>query len=280
MNLPFTLGADPEFFLKNKRNSNRSAHGLVPGTKEEPHKLPFGACQLDGTAVEFNIKPATVAREFEENILSTVREIRRIVPSEYSFNFSPAVFYSEKYFDKIPDDSKRLGCDPDYDAYNKGQPNVMPQLDGKFQRMRTGAGHLHIGFTDVRNVFDPSHMFDCIMLTRQLDEIFSRCEGIWDTDRNRRRLYGKPGAFRPKPYGLEYRSLSNAWVNYPLLYPFIAACVTQAFFNTQRGIQFKSLPQKHKKPGSYNRNAHHFYYAKMSIPENFKKVTINDCLQR
>jgi hypothetical protein len=36
---------------------------------------------------------------------------------------------------------------------------------------------------------------------------------IWDKDKKRRLLYGKAGCFRPKPYGMEYRTLSNAWLN-------------------------------------------------------------------
>jgi hypothetical protein len=36
---------------------------------------------------------------------------------------------------------------------------------------------------------------------------------MWDKDATRRQLYGKAGAFRPKPYGMEYRVLSNRWLD-------------------------------------------------------------------
>jgi hypothetical protein len=45
--------------------------------------------------------------------------------------------------------------------------------------------------------------------------------GLWsvinDPDTRRRQLYGKAGAIRFKPYGIEYRTLSNFWLADPKL---------------------------------------------------------------
>ena len=56
----------------------------------------------------------------------------------------------------------------------------------------------------------------------------------------RRELYGKMGAMRPKPYGLEYRVLSNFWV-------FDKELIKWVFNQTRLACTSKINPTKYKK---------------------------------
>lgn len=66
-------------------------------------------------------------------------------------------------------------------------------------------GHIHIGYDNPEELFSASIIpwFD-LFVGLQLVLI--------DTDTQRRELYGKAGSFRFKPYGIEMRSPSNAWI--------------------------------------------------------------------
>lgn len=231
--LNLQIGADPEIFLKKKTGELVSAHGIVPGTKDNPYEVDGGAIQLDGTAVEFNILPAFTAKEFADNIKTVMDQIRRMIPEDLDFHVVPAVHYPKEYFDSIPEEHRELGCNPDFDAYNGGAPNPRPKDVGT---MRTGSGHIHLGWYDEPvDPNDPNHLHDCLQLVQNLDAAFGQVEHLWDKDTDRRKMYGKPGCFRPKSYGLEYRSLSNAWVDKPDLHPFIFALAKKAFWVTVMG---------------------------------------------
>lgn len=222
--MPFSLGADPEFFLS-LDGDPVSAHELVPGTKDLPFKLDNGAVQLDGTAVEFNIDPAYTAKEFEYNIHSVLSQVRKMIPIKYKFNFSPTVFYSDSYFDEqIPDGPKELGCNPDFRT-KYGVANPRPHLDGKYRTMRTAAGHLHVGFVeqqvDHKNLFSKEHLWDCAEVVKYLDYWYSMYKIGIEPNNERQKLYGAMGSYRPKPYGVEYRVPANSWLNYPKLWPWM-----------------------------------------------------------
>ena len=201
------IGADPEFFLK-KGESYHSAHGIIPGTKKDPFKVEKGAIQVDGMAVEFNIDPARSAKELVVNINTVMGELRKMIPKDFDFAIEPAAHFSEEHMKTQPEEALELGCDPDFNAYTL-RPNPRPS---SATTLRTAAGHVHIGFTEGANVNDPGHIQDCASLVRQLDAWLGVPSVLRDRDVTRRTLYGKAGAFRPKPYGVEYRVLSNFWL--------------------------------------------------------------------
>lgn len=226
-----TIGADPEFFLK-KGNMNISAHDLVPGTKDNPFILDCGAVQADGTAVEFNIDPASSAKEFRKNIETVLKQVRDIVPEEFKFNFKPTVTYNREYFrDVIPGYSKELGCDPDMDA-KTFQENPAPKQIGT---MRTAGGHIHIGWTKDADVKCPHHLYDCKMICRFIDECMMNMIKHLEPKNKRKGMYGKGIAMRPKPYGVEYRSPSNFWLNYPELWEWMFEFIQWGINEMQQG---------------------------------------------
>lgn len=201
------VGADPELFVT-KDGLLVSAHDLIPGTKKRPHPVPNGGVQVDGMALEFNINPVDNPVEWEHNINSVLSSLQKMVP-DYDFFINPVAEFGEELIDSVPEEARRLGCEPDFNAYTK-EANPMPNVKAPF---RTASGHVHIGWQDEPvDPYDPNHFEACCMLTKMLDQYLAVPSFIWDKDQKRRELYGKAGAFRPKPYGMEYRVLSNKWL--------------------------------------------------------------------
>ena len=218
-----TIGADPEFWLVN-RDTGRpvSAHDLegALGTKGAPRALDCGGgVQVDGTAVEFNIVPASTAEEFVENMRLALNEVRQLVPYRYAFNFSPVRFYTPAMWEKIPEKAKEIGCDPELHA--RYAPYVRRHLK-KARRARGVGGHLHFGWTTGRNTKDdPQHQFDCKFFAQMcacnIPITVSKLLGNHDEERLRIEYtgYGGFSSYRVKPYGMEYRALSSRWVSRP-----------------------------------------------------------------
>lgn len=208
--LRITIGADPELFVRNKKTGLFvSAHDLMPGTKDAPHKVDLGAIQVDGVAAEFNIDPTESAQQFVTNISAVTGQLSKIIGTDYELVSQPTCVFPEDYFKSLPDHVRELGCNADYNAWT-GQVTKKP--DGDSTTMRTGAGHIHIGWCEKADPGDPIHFDDCAIIAKQLDYYLGMYSLRWDQDTKRRSLYGKAGCFRAKPYGMEYRSLSNVWL--------------------------------------------------------------------
>ena len=204
----FLLGADPECFIINKKTRKLvSAHGMLPGTKEEPFKVKYGAIQVDGMAAEFNIEPAKTKKSFIRNVTVVLNTLREMIGPEHELCFSSIAEFGMDFIKKQPIEAIELGCDPDFDAWT-GDVNPVPNAEVDFI---TAAGHIHIGWTEGQDTKNPAHLEVCRHLIRNLDYGTSPTM-LLDKEHKRRGLYGDIGAFRPKSYGVEYRTPSNFWI--------------------------------------------------------------------
>lgn len=228
------VGADPELFIRNPNNGDFvSAHDKVPGTKYEPFKVPSGAIQVDGTALEFNIDPAATVDEFVNNINAVRATLNSYVPG-YNVVAEPVAYFGEQYFTwEVPSHAKELGCEPDFCGWTR---DMNPRPDPGFVPMRTASGHIHIGWTEGADVYDKAHFEYCAKVARQMDYYLGVPSLLWDQDSTRRKLYGKAGAFRPKPYGVEYRVLSNRWLDSDALMRWVYDAVQQGMGTALNGV--------------------------------------------
>lgn len=207
----FMIGCDPELFVKNADGKVVSAVGMVKGSKKEPEKVKDGAFQVDGLALELNTTPVPYNdfASFDKNVLSVMAQLKKRLPDGHEFLIKSSVNFDEDVIASAPPEALELGCEPDYNAWAEGTANPRPNAS---TNLRTGAGHLHIGWDKDIPVDHPDHIAVCCDFVKTLDLYVGLASIILDPDPTRRTLYGKAGAFRPKSYGVEYRTPSNAWL--------------------------------------------------------------------
>ena len=204
--MQFLIGCDPEVFVK-KNGTFVSAHGLIQGDKKHPFKIRNGAVQVDGMALEFNIEPAHDEQEWFTNVQDVYSQLCQMVP-EFQVVAAPVAHFPLDYIRAQPEVARELGCDPDYNAWTFG---VNDKPNGE-RPMRTASGHVHIGWTNGQDITDFQHISMANAAAKQMDFYLGLGSLMYDDDKERREMYGKAGCVRYKPYGVEYRTLSNAWL--------------------------------------------------------------------
>lgn len=246
----FTVGVDPEIFLTLDGKAV-SAYGLIEGSKEKPFPVPSGAYQVDGTAVEFNTDPVPLNdfTTFNAKMVTVMKELQKAVlaKGDYKFNISPVQDYDQDYLDSLPDESKELGCDPDYNAYTMEEN---PRPDGE-RPFRTGAGHIHVGWGADIPVENREHHEICAGFVKMLDATVGLFMTCIDRDPRRRELYGKAGSYRAKPYGVEYRFPSNVWIQEKALRKAVHTLVGKAVNYMEAGYSVSKVTGQTEKQIRY-----------------------------
>lgn len=214
-----SFGCDPEIFLKDASGNIKSAIGLFGGTKEKPKPLKtLGdgyAVQEDNVLMEFNIPPAPTPAVFVNSVQKTVDLLSKRA-AMHGLSFANGSAYSLHPDELTHPRAKVFGCDPDFNAYT-GEKNPPPKANDPC--LRSAGGHIAVGFSCYQGVLTEylkknKKELDAF-LVREMDMFLGIPSILIDDGLLRKQLYGKAGAFRPKSYGVEYRSLSNFWVFSP-----------------------------------------------------------------
>jgi len=197
-----TIGHDGELFAINQKGMPVSVAGLVGGTKDLPSKCNHGALQEDNVMAELNIDPAISAQEFVRNTNSVMQELTERLAK---YKLSPCIVPSMEF----PEDAlnnqqaQTFGCMPDYDAWEMVEN---PPVNLEETNQRYAGGHIHIG---VPYYHDPVKI---IKLIKHLDLTVGIGLLLKYGFSDRMKAYGKIGAHRPTPYGVEYRTIDNSWL--------------------------------------------------------------------
>ena len=212
----FTIGCDPEFFMRERVTGKLiSAIPFIDGTKDNPELLPDGGnLQRDNVAVEIATDPAHNAKQFVDNIGCTLKGAIKKLPSGHEIVAIPSAYFDSDQLEHP--DAEAFGCDPDFNVWKMRENDKPRATDPTF---RSCGGHIHVG-TDGTDTNAFLLDFDRKMeFVKIMDCIHGVVSTILDSSKeavDRRQLYGKAGAHRNKDYGIEYRVLSNYWLQSPV----------------------------------------------------------------
>lgn len=204
-----SFGSDPELLII-KDNKPKSAIGVVNGDKANRINIDGHQFFYDNVLAEVAIKPGFSKEEVLHNIREALQIYHNII-TPLKFEIQSAVIFPDS--ELLDPEAKEFGCDPEWDAY---QVKIIesPKDDMQKSNMRSCGGHIHLGSEMLSDDDSPNPLLMLYML-----DLFVGIPSLWlDKDPTsvlRRQFYGKAGRYRTKKYGIEYRSLSNFWLQSP-----------------------------------------------------------------
>lgn len=194
------IGMDAEFFLKNSKGQYVAASSVIPGEKHAPFKLENGVCHPDGLSLEVGAPPADTPEGMIQNLFKVLQEVKEkyLDPAGVTIAYTCKVTASD-VVQARPEDLQ-FGCGTEFDA--NSTHTMVKQVHQTHKHLRFSGFHIHLGFTEGQETNFFTYL-DMGHLVKKLDRLF----GSLGTLPERSSQYGGFGAFRVKPYGLEYRMM-------------------------------------------------------------------------
>lgn len=190
------IGHDAEFIIRDRGTD-------LPVSMAEMVQTTLTSCVIypDNVMLEMGTDPVPLS-EFSARIQENLWDLTNWLSSNHLYTIvgeEEAEFPREEL---CTAKAHAIGCNPFSSAYFLGVPLVpMPYSDN----WRFSGGHIHLAY-DKNLVPEP-------YLVKLLDEHL--LDKVTNKSARRAEFYGQRGAYRSKPYGLEYRSLGNFWFEQP-----------------------------------------------------------------
>lgn len=202
----YSIGTDIEMFFQSRTNGEIvSAEGFVPGTKHDPYVFDpdnkYFSTSLDNVLAEFTVPPAKTKHDWLASILKSMDYVQSLAEKANCRAVPiPAAYLDKKYL--RTKNAREFGCDSDYNVWTRElNPKPVPK-----KGLRSGGLHVHVGYDD-------SDVLTNEAIVKSLDLFLGVPSILIEPENDRKKLYGKAGTFRFKPYGVEYRTLSNHFIS-------------------------------------------------------------------
>lgn len=217
-----TTGCDPEIFVVDGANRMIPAFQFLPNKHEaKPHSSVSthdssypsfaGSAYWDGFQAEFSCTPTHChGYQFDmirQGLRKVIQEGRKVNPKA-KLTLKNVFRISEDVLAESAPEHVALGCDPSLNAYASEPFRVDNPREFPY---RVAGGHIHFALQNAAMPHIP-HVVKAMDLLAALPAV-----GMFAEIDNplRREFYGKAGEYRTPKYGVEYRTLSNAWLGHP-----------------------------------------------------------------
>jgi hypothetical protein len=223
---PAALIEDMNFLVQMKKGKKVLLNGNIDGK--------YFQWSEDGAAIEMQVSPQNTEKDFIDVVQGGLFFLAEWLNNNYGlYLWSRPLGYFDlnSYWRGRGEsfrDCVRFGCDPDQRPifYDKLEADAIKEIDVSNHSYRYGGAHIHIQ-APIKQPFvyfsvweDVATILDFFVGT--LNASLERTESVFIADMARLKYYGKPGRIRfqtyndkKNMYGIEYRVLSNHWLDNP-----------------------------------------------------------------
>ena len=232
----FTVGSDPEIFVEDEKDVVIPAFKFLGGKKDKTTHtapVPYGNLPLywDGFQAEFETSAQSCLAWQVDSVQAGLKGLlmaARKVDPKAKLSTRTVMDIPPPMIQEAANEHVAFGCMPSLNAY--GATGL--QKDGRDVLFRPAGGHIHFGIGKTAEA-------DAVPIVKALDAILGvACVSLFQKydDPRRRQLYGLPGEYRLPPHGLEYRTLSNAWLIHPMIMNLVFDIGRKALVVGRRGL--------------------------------------------